>query len=119
MIEDRGDIYGDGVNVAARLESLAEPGGICISESVHTAVGSKLPLEYEFMGEQAVKNIAKPVRAYSAKLKADAVLPAPSARRKARRPMRYLIVATAAVLVIGVGVITWLAPWAPTIEPAS
>ncbi|MEE9598754.1 MAG: adenylate/guanylate cyclase domain-containing protein [Acidiferrobacterales bacterium] len=64
VIEDRGDIYGDGVNVAARLESLAEPGGICISESVRTATGKKLPLDYEFMGEQTVKNIAEPVRAY-------------------------------------------------------
>lgn len=64
VIVDRGDIYGDGVNVAARLESLAEPGGICISESVHTAIGNKLPLRYESMGQQSVKNIAKPVHAY-------------------------------------------------------
>ncbi len=64
VIEDRGDIYGDGVNVAARLESLADPGGICISESVRTAVGKKLDLAYEFMGEQMVKNIEEPVRAY-------------------------------------------------------
>ncbi|MDA9982422.1 adenylate/guanylate cyclase domain-containing protein [Gammaproteobacteria bacterium] len=67
VIEDRGDIYGDGVNVAARLESLADPGGICISESVHTALGNKLVLNYEDIGEQLVKNIAKPVRAYKIK----------------------------------------------------
>ena len=66
VIEDRGDIYGDGVNVAARLESLAEPGGICISESVRLALGSKLPLEFDCMGEQEVKNIAEPVLAYRA-----------------------------------------------------
>jgi len=64
VIEDRGDIYGDGVNVAARLESLAEPGGICISESVRTAIGKKLKLDYEDMGAQEVKNIEEPVRAY-------------------------------------------------------
>ena len=64
VIEDRGDIYGDGVNVAARLEGLAEPGGICTSESVRTAIGNKLPLEYQFMGEQELKNIKEPVRAY-------------------------------------------------------
>ena len=64
VIVDRGDIYGDGVNVAARLESLADPGGICISDSVRTAVGQKLMLGYEFMGEQRVKNIDEPVRAY-------------------------------------------------------
>ncbi len=69
VIEDRGDIYGDGVNVAARLESLAEPGGICISESVRTAIGNKLPLGFEFMGEQSVKNIAEPVRSYRVTMK--------------------------------------------------
>ena len=64
VIEDRGDIYGDGVNIAARLESLAEPGGICISGTVHDAIGNKLAAQYEFMGEQQVKNIEKPVRAF-------------------------------------------------------
>lgn len=64
VIEDRGDIYGDGVNVAARLEALAEPGGICISDAVRTAIGTKLPYEYAYIGEQCVKNIAEPVRAY-------------------------------------------------------
>ena len=65
VIEDRGDIYGDGVNIAARLESLAPPGGICISESVHTAVGRKLDLRYESIGEQKVKNIDRPIHVYS------------------------------------------------------
>ena len=64
VIQDRGDIYGDGVNIAARLEALAEPGGICVSESVCEAVSSSLPLRYTFMGEQRVKNISKPVRVY-------------------------------------------------------
>jgi TolB-like protein/class 3 adenylate cyclase len=64
VIVDRDDIYGEGVNVAARLESLADPGGICISESVRSTVGHKLPLTYEFLGEQTVKNIAEPIRAY-------------------------------------------------------
>ncbi|MCH7479642.1 MAG: adenylate/guanylate cyclase domain-containing protein, partial [SAR324 cluster bacterium] len=60
VIVDEDAIYGDGVNVAARLEALAEPGGICISGSVHTSVENKLPLSYEFLGDQQVKNIAKP-----------------------------------------------------------
>ena len=63
LVKD-GDIYGDGVNVAARLESLAEPGGICISGSVHDQIESRLPLHYEFLGEKEVKNIAKPVSTY-------------------------------------------------------
>lgn len=83
VIVDRGDIYGDGVNVAARLESLAEPGGICISESVQTAVGNKLPLVYEFMGEQTVKHIARPVRTYRVVLDADAKPRAAAARGQA------------------------------------
>ena len=64
VIEDRGDIYGDGVNVAARLEALAEPGCICISDAVRSAIGSKLPYRYSFIGEHSVKNIKEPVRAY-------------------------------------------------------
>ncbi len=64
VIEDRGDIYGDGVNVAARLESLADAGGICISDSVRNAVGRKLKLRYESIGEQQVKNIDRPVHVH-------------------------------------------------------
>jgi adenylate cyclase len=64
VIVDRNDIYGDGVNIAARLESLADSGGICISGAVYDAIRGKLELEYEFLGEQRVKNIAEPVRAY-------------------------------------------------------
>jgi adenylate cyclase len=64
VIEDRGDIYGDGVNIAARLEGLADPGGICLSGTVHDAIGDRLAVQYEFMGEQQVKNIDRPVRAY-------------------------------------------------------
>ncbi len=57
-------IYGDGVNIAARLESLSEPGGICISGTAYDQVENKLSLGYEYLGEQSVKNIAKPVRVY-------------------------------------------------------
>jgi len=64
VIEDRGDIYGDGVNVAARLEALADPGGICISDAVRIAIGNKLGLAYEDLGEQQVKNISEAVRAF-------------------------------------------------------
>src|SRR6266851_1873293 len=59
---DGEQIYGDAVNVAARLESLADPGGICISDTVHAQIKNKLALAYEDLGEQRVKNIAEPVR---------------------------------------------------------
>jgi adenylate cyclase len=64
VIEDRGEIYGDGVNIAARLESLADPGGICVSDAIRSAVQKKLDLTYEEMGDQSLKNIEEPVRAY-------------------------------------------------------
>jgi adenylate cyclase len=66
-------LYGDGVNIAARLEGLAEPGGICISGTVYDQVENKLALGYEYVGEQAVKNIAKPVRVFRILLEPDAV----------------------------------------------
>jgi class 3 adenylate cyclase len=63
MVKD-GDIFGDGVNIAARLEGLAEPGGICISRGVRDHIRHKLPHSFEDLGEQAVKNIAQPVRCF-------------------------------------------------------
>ena len=64
VIQEDGRIYGDGVNIAARLEGLAEPGGICISRTAYDQIESKLPLGYEYLGEQTVKNINKPIYAY-------------------------------------------------------
>jgi len=64
VIEDRGDIYGDGVNIAARLESIAVPGGICVSASVYEQIKGKLDFQFEDMGEQKFKNIAEKIRFY-------------------------------------------------------
>ena len=64
VIVEGEDIYGDGVNVAARLEGLAEPGGICISQQAFDQIETKLDLRYEDLGDQRVKNIARPVHAY-------------------------------------------------------
>ena len=74
MVEGE-QIYGDGVNVAARLESLADPGGICISGTVHEQMRDKLALRYEDRGEQAVKNIARPVRVWRVLLDEAATAP--------------------------------------------
>ena len=68
IIIDDNDIFGDGVNIAARLEGLAEPGGICVSRTVRDQVRDKLAIAFEDMGDQQVKNITRPVRAYRAVL---------------------------------------------------
>ena len=71
VIEEKESIYGDGVNVAARIEGLAEGGGICISGTAFDQVESKIRLKFEYLGEQAVKNIKKPVRVYRVKMESS------------------------------------------------
>jgi adenylate cyclase len=85
VIEEGDSIYGDGVNIAARMESLAEAGGICISGSAYEQIENKLPLRYDYLGEHQVKNIAKPMRVYRAQIEAEAV---PSQVRGEKRPGR-------------------------------
>jgi TolB-like protein/class 3 adenylate cyclase len=80
VIVEPEDIFGDGVNIAARLEALAEPGGICISRVVRDQIRDKLPYPFEAVGEQCVKNIARPMRVYAMRPEAIANLPAPSVR---------------------------------------
>jgi adenylate cyclase len=71
VIEEEGRIYGDGVNIAARVESLAEPGGISISGSAYDQISNKLDLEFENLGEHKVKNINRPIRIYRIKIRFD------------------------------------------------
>src|SRR6516225_9791468 len=77
VVED-GDIFGDGVNVTARLEALAEPGGICVAARVQEDTAGRLALAFEDMGEQALKNIARPVRAYRVITAADPAMTRPT-----------------------------------------
>lgn len=82
VIVEAHDIFGDGVNIAARLESIAEPGGICISSFAYDQVRGKIAVEFVDLGEQNLKNIDRPVRIYAAKLKDGAVsAPAPEAEK--------------------------------------
>jgi len=88
------EIAGDGVNIAARLEGLAPPGGICVSGTVYDQVAGKLALGYAFLGEHSLKNIAKPVRVYRVLLEPDAVgrtVMAVSAVARAPRPVMCFI----------------------------
>jgi TolB-like protein len=84
VVEKADRIYGDGVNIAARVESMAEPGGICISGAAYDHVENKLGLEYKNLGEQKVKNIAKPVRVYRIRIETEA--PDPQVSRKLKLP---------------------------------
>ena len=88
VIVDGGDLLGDGVNVAARLEALAEPGGICVSAAVRDQVGTRLELAFTDLGEQSVKNIARPIRAFAVVLGVGAspTLPSPAAAGAAAKP---------------------------------
>ena len=76
IIIDAGDIYGDGVNIAARIEAQATPGGICLSDNAYRQIKGKLALDVSDMGEQQLKNIPQPVRLYSVRLDAPAARPA-------------------------------------------
>jgi TolB-like protein/Tfp pilus assembly protein PilF len=87
VIVEPEDIFGDGVNVAARLEALAEPGGICISRTVRDHIGERLPYSFEDMGEQSVKNIARPIRVYGMKAAIVASLPSASSLTEAGEPV--------------------------------
>jgi TolB-like protein/class 3 adenylate cyclase len=100
VIVDREEIYGDGVNIAARLEGLAQPGGICISGGVYQQVKNQLALAYEFMGPQEVKNIAEPVPVFQVQWDPGVV---GKRRDKGVRPLRWRSVAFAAAVVLLVG----------------
>jgi adenylate cyclase len=86
IISDANDIYGDGVNVAARLEALAEPGGICVSRNVHDQVRDKLNFGFEDMGEQTIKNIARPIGVHRISLAETAPLAAVHSAAAASKP---------------------------------
>jgi adenylate cyclase len=101
VIEEGGAIYGDGVNVAARLQALVEPGGVCISGTVFDQVEGKLSLHFTFLGEQQVKNIPKPVRAYQL----ASTLPKPAAFGRGRG--RRTILAVAVIVAVGLGAVLY------------
>ena len=122
VIVEGDDIYGDGVNVAARLEGQAEPGGICMARNVYNQVKGKLDLTFENMGEKEVKNIAEPVSIYRLLLdEKAAALVTPVVRETAKGASQRwpVAAATAVVLFLAAGGAFWWQPWKPEVEPAS
>jgi adenylate cyclase len=114
IIIDGDDIFGDGVNVAARLEALADPGGICVSRNVRDQVLDKLSFAFEDLGAQEIKNIARPVDVYRVSLDAEAparAVPGPERRpaRLARRRWRPVHALAAVAVALGVGLGAWAA----------
>jgi hypothetical protein len=115
VVVEGDDLLGDGVNVAARLEQICEPGGILISGTAYDHLQGKVDLPLDYRGEQHVKNIARNVRTYSVRLNKSRR----SWRLDARRLRHWLLpAATALVLLVG-GLGTWLRPWEPRMETAS
>ena len=114
IIVEGDDIYGDGVNIAARLEVLAEPGGVYISRTVRDHIGDRLPYAFEDIGEQQVKNIAQPVHAYAISAAAVASLPQvatlaqPAASGRASTA-RFTVITVSLAAVIGIGIAAWWA----------
>ena len=103
VIVENGDLFGDGVNVAARLEQLAEPGGICISGAAYDQMKGNVPVQYEPLGKTTVKNISEPVRAYRVII--DGLVRVPAAPK--RKIWGIFVAATAIVLAAAIGAFIW------------
>jgi adenylate cyclase len=122
VLEEEDRIYGDGVNIAARIEGLARPGGVCISRTTYDSVKGKFNFGYEYLGEHTVKNIAEPVRVYQ-------VLSEPEAAGKVIGEKRFLgkfsrktaMVAIIVLVIVAGGLIGWniYLQQSKTVEPAS
>jgi adenylate cyclase len=122
VVEDGQNIYGDGVNIAARVESLADCGGICISGTAYDQIGKKLPFGYEYLGEQTVKNIEKPVRVYRVLMEPEAAGKVIGEKRVLGKISRRAAMAAIIILaIVAGGVIGWniYLQQSKKIEPAS
>ena len=121
VVVEGDDIYGDGVNVASRLEGLAEPGGIYVARNVYDQVKDKLDLTFEYLGEKAVKNIDEPVRVYRIALDEKAAALVTPVRPKSATPKRrrwLTAMGAVSLLVLVIGGAFWWRPWVSDVEQA-
>ncbi|CAB1076056.1 Adenylate cyclase (EC [Olavius algarvensis Delta 1 endosymbiont] len=115
VIQEENRIYGDGVNVAARLEGLADPGGICISKTAFDHIESKLPYGYEFLGDQTVKNIVKPVGAYRVMMEPRITAAGePKDEQPASMRRMPILVGAVAIVALSIAVGVWYFHTRPT-----
>jgi TolB-like protein/class 3 adenylate cyclase/Tfp pilus assembly protein PilF len=120
VVEEGERIYGDGVNITARVEGLAEGGGICISGTVYDSIKNKLSLGYESLGEHTVKNIKEPVRIYRMRVGPDAAASGVSKEKKAAvKRWQWAALAAMVVLILGVVAVWNFYFRLPSVEPAS
>jgi adenylate cyclase len=123
VIEDGDQILGDGVNIAARLESLSEAGGICISGTAFDHVKNKLNLGYKYLGEQAVKNISEPVRVYRVLMEPEAAGKVIAEKKAKPKQWQRVAISLGVVLIVVIAaVLVWrfyLRPAIPPVEVAS
>jgi len=120
VVEEGERIYGDGVNVAARIEGLAEGGGICISGTAFDQVKNKLKLGYEYLGDHTVKNIAEPVRVYKVLMEPEHAGKVIGETRPQPKQWRWAAIGAVAILIIVSGVFAiWNFYLRPDVEPAS
>jgi adenylate cyclase len=122
VVEEADHIYGDGVNIAARIEGLAEPGGICISRTAYDHVKNKLEVGYEYLGQHSVKNITEPVRVYRVLMEPESVGKVIGEKRFIGKISRRAAITTIIILaIVAGGLIGWnlYLQQSKKVEPAS
>ena len=101
VVQEEERIYGDGINIAARVEGIAEGGGICISGTVYDSIKNKLSLSYESLGEHTVKNIKEPVRVYRMRIGPEAAAPVVKEKKAMLRKWQWAALAVLVILILG------------------
>ena len=119
VIVEGDDIHGDGVNIADRLQELADPGGIAVSGSAYDQLKATVEVGYAYLGEQPVKHVAVPVRVYRVLLDPAAAGKTIAAAGRGRSARQWAAAAAALVVLIAAAILAWQRPWQPKIEPAA